>query len=92
MHGIVETLRKQASEAAKLLANAPPVVEAGRVGPPIIGPPAGRKRITKVDEGQGQGWTAAELDRAMDDLRQRLEADPSLKVSLTWAIFREEGP
>jgi hypothetical protein len=89
--GIGETLRRQASEAAKLLAHSPPIVYVPPVvGPTVTGPSPGKKRITKVDAGQGQNWDAAQLHQAMEELRRRLEGEPSLKVSLSWAIFKEE--
>ncbi len=89
--GIVEALRKQASEAARLLANAPPIVGPPTVEPPVIGPSPGRRRITAVDEGGGQGWDAGRLGKEMDELRRRLEADPALRVSISWKVFKEEG-
>jgi hypothetical protein len=90
--GLAETLKKQSREAARLLASAPPPVYQPGDGPSAVTPPAGAKRIMTIDRGEGQGWDAARLGRELEELRRRLEADPALRVSLSWTLFKEEAP
>jgi hypothetical protein len=87
--GLADALRKRSREAAKLLASVPSKRTEDEV-PRVIKPPESKKWVTTIDRGEGQGWDATQLSKELEDLRRRLEADPALRVSLSWTLFKEE--
>ena len=81
---------QQSREAAKLLANVPAAGLTDDRDPSIRRRGSGSE-VTTIDQGEGQGWDAAGWPGDGGTAPQ-LEADPALRVSLSWTLSREERP
>jgi hypothetical protein len=88
---LASRLQKLESDAVRLLAPARPAQPTGIPQKPQQVPPVG-PAIVVVDTADQHGLDASAAQAKLRGLADRLAADPSLQIDLSWTLYRRKGP